>query len=189
MTNYIYYIYNIILIIRRVSFLILLSVVSTAVFSQNHADIQLANEYLLKGDKKKAVELYRDLSKSDANVQLIHNNYLSLLLDLGTYDEAHAYLKKILKRDPSNMQYKLDVGLIYVRSGDMSKADRYLKEIIGEVKSNVQLAKMMSDYLATRSLTEYAVLTPIESRNFLGNPYLFCLDLAMLYRIQGQQDK
>jgi tetratricopeptide (TPR) repeat protein len=156
---------------------------------QNHADIQLANEYLIKGDKKKAVDLYKDLSKSEANVPLIHNNYLNLMLDIGAYDEALVYLKRVLKRDPENMQYKLDVGLVYVRSGEVSKAERYYKDMSADVKSNMQLVKMMSDYLAARSLSEYAIMALVECRNFLGNPYLFCLDLAMLYRIQGQQDK
>jgi tetratricopeptide (TPR) repeat protein len=189
MTNYYYYIINLILIIRKTFFLIPFLLLPFALLGQNHADIQLANAYLLKGDKKKAVELYRDLSKSEANVSIIHNNYLNLLLDLGSYDEAQAYLKKNLKRDPDNIQYRLDLGLVYVRSGDLNKADKYFREIINEVKPNVQLAKMMSDYLAARSLVEYSVLTLNESRQFLGNPFLFCLDLAMLYRIQGQQDK
>jgi tetratricopeptide (TPR) repeat protein len=189
MTNYIYKKIYFVRIIRKAIFLIAFIILSVASFSQNHTEIQLANEYLLKGDKKKAAELFRDLSKNDVNIPLIHNNYISLLLDLGAYDEAQAYLKKVLRRDPENVQYKLDVGLVYVRSGDLSKADRYLRDIIGEVKSNVQLSKMMSDYLAARSLTEYSILALTESRQFLGNPYLFCLDLAMLYRIQGQQDK
>jgi tetratricopeptide (TPR) repeat protein len=189
MTNYIYKNIYFVRIIRKAVFLIAFGILSISAFSQNHTEIQLANEYLLKGDKKKAAELYRDLSKNDVNIPLIHNNYISLLLDLGAYDEAQAYLKKVLRRDPENVQYKLDVGLVYVRSGDLGKADRYLREIIGEVKSNVQLSKMMSDYLAARSLTEYSILALTESRQFLGNPYLFCLDLAMLYRIQGQQDK
>ena len=189
MTNYYYYIIYLILIIRKPTFLTALLLASITTFAQNHADIQLANAYLLKGDKKKAVELYRDLSKSEANVPIIHNNYLNLLLDLASYDEAQSYLKKILKKAPDNIQYRLDLGLVYVRSGDLSKADKYFKEIITEVRPNVQLSKMMSDYLAARSLVEYSVLTLTESRQFLGNPFLFCLDLAMLYRIQGQQDK
>jgi tetratricopeptide (TPR) repeat protein len=190
MTNYTYYIIYLILIIRKTGFLIASFVLLSLTCSgQNHADIQLANEYLLKGDKKKAIEIYRDLSKNDSNVPLIHNNYISVLLDLGAYDEASAYLKKITKRDPENIQYKLDVGLVYVRSGDLSKADRYFKDIIQGVRANVQVAKMMSDYLAARSLMDYAILTLTDSRQFLGNPFLFCLDLAMLYRIKGQQDK
>jgi tetratricopeptide (TPR) repeat protein len=158
-------------------------------FSQNHSEIQLANEYLLKGDKKKAIELYRDLSKNESNIPLIHNNYLNVLIDVGAYEEALSYLRKILRRDADNMQYRLDVGLVYVRSGDLTKADKTFRDMISEVQASVHMAKMMADYLSTKSLIDYSILTLTESRKFLGNEYLFCLDLAMLYRIQGKQDK
>lgn len=187
-----YYTYNIIYIIlikTRVLFLIALFLLPHLVSGQNHADVQIANEYLVKGDKKKALELYRDLSRSDANIPLIHNNYLNLMIDMGAFDDAQDYLKKLLRRNPENMQYRLDVGLVYVRSGDVNKADRYFKEMSTQVRGNMQLAKMMADYLASRSLSRYSILTLNECRSYLGNPYLFCLELAMLYRIQGQQDK
>ena len=189
MTNYSYINIYIILIKSRVVFLATFLLLSYSAYGQNHADIQLANEYLVKGDKKKAFDLYKDLSRSDANIPLIHNNFLNLMIDIGAFDEAHDYLKKVSRKDPENMQYKLDVGLVYVRSGEIGKADRYFKELSAAVRSNMQLAKMMSDYLASRSLSEYSIITLIECRNYLGNPYLFCLELAMLYRIQGQQDK
>jgi Tfp pilus assembly protein PilF len=157
--------------------------------AQNLQEIQLANEYLLKGDKKKALEIYRDLSKHENNVSLIHNNYLNTLFDGGAFDEAQSYLKKNLKKDPDNILYKLDLGIVYVRSGDLSKAENYFKDLIGANKSNVQRIKMMSDYLASRSLIDFSIQALTTSRNFLENPFLFCLDLAMLYRIQGKQDK
>jgi tetratricopeptide (TPR) repeat protein len=187
--NYYYINTYIIRIIRKACFLITLCVYSQVVFAQNNADIQLANEYVLKGDKKKAIELYRDLVKNDANVPLVHNNYLNVLLDAGQFDEALSYLKKIQKRDPENVLYKLDVGFVYVRSGDLPKADKQFKEIISETKSSVHMVKMVSDYFSAKSLTDYGIQALVESRDFLGNPYLFCLDLAMLYRIQGKQDK
>lgn len=189
MTNYYYINIYIILINTRVVFLTAFLLFAFSVSAQNHADIQLANEYLVKGDKKKAIDLYKDLSRSEANIPLIHNNYLNLMIDMGAFDEALDYLKRIMRRDPDNVQYKLDVGLVYVRSGEVGKADRHFKELSGQLKSNMQLAKMMSDYLAARSLSEYSIMALNECRNYLGNPYLFCLELAMLYRIQGQQDK
>lgn len=189
MANYSYYNIYIILINTRVVFLTTFLLVSLTVSGQNHAEVQLANEYLVKGDKKKAIDLYKDLSRSDSNIPLIHNNYLNLMIDMGTFDDALDYLKRITKRDPENMQYRLDVGLVYVRSGEVGKADRYFKDMSTNVKANMQLAKMMSDYLAARSLSEYSIMALTECRNYLGNPYLFCLELAMLYRIQGQQDK
>lgn len=177
------------LINTRLVFLTVFLLLSFSASGQNHAEIQLANEYLVKGDKKKAFDLYKDLSRAEANIPMIHNNYLNLMIDIGAFDDAVDYLKKLLRKDPENMQYKLDVGLVYARSGQVTKADRYFKEMSAEVRSNMQLAKMMSDYLAARSLSEYSIMTLNECRSYLGNPYLFCLELAMLYRIQGQQDK
>src|SRR5687768_13052034 len=97
--NYYYINTYIIRIIIKACLLISICFVPFSVLSQNHAEIQLANEYVLKGDKKKAIELYKDLVKNDANVPLIHNNYLNVLIDAGAFEEAHSYLKKILKRD------------------------------------------------------------------------------------------
>lgn len=157
--------------------------------AQNNNEIQLANEYLLKGDKTKALELYRDLARSDNNIAFIHNNYLNLLLDANLVDEAQTYLKRVLRRDADNIQFRADVGIVYVRSGDLVKADKVFKELITENKGNVSRIKILSDYLASRSLAEYSILALTEGRQTLGNPYLFCLELASLYRIKGQKDK
>jgi predicted Zn-dependent protease len=187
--NYYYINTYLINIIRKACLWISFCLLAVPAFSQNNTEIQLANEYVLKGEKKKAIELYRDLVKNDANVPLVHNNYLNVLIDVGAFDEAQSYLKKISKRDPQNMQYRLDIGFVYVRSGDLPKADKLFKDLIAENRSSVHMIKMMADYFSSKSLIDYAVLALNESRNFLGNPYLFCLDLAMLYRLQGQQDK
>lgn len=162
---------------------------SLAGYSQNQSEIQLANEYLLKGDKKKAVEVYRDLSKVEINIPFIHNNYLNTLLDLNETAEAQAYLKRQLKRDPQNIFYNLDVGIVYVRTGDMAKADKHFKDLIGEYKDNVTMIKMLSDYLSTKSLGEYSIIALSESRKALENPVLFSFELATLYRFKGQREK
>jgi len=192
MLNNNYYIYNYINTIRArliwiTSLLIFFNLFT--VVAQDQTEIQLANEYLLKGDKKKALELYRDLARADANAPFIYNNYINTLIDLGLYDEAQTYLKKLSKRDPANMQYDLDLGFVYVRAGDLGKADNHFNKMINEAKANVQRIKLMADYFMSRSLMEYGIKAMNESRRFLGNEFLYCLDLAMLYRIQGSQDK
>jgi len=171
----------------RITFLLLF--LSILAHAQNQDEIQLANEYLLKGDKKKALDMYRELSKHDVNHPYIYNNYFTLLLDNGSYDEAQKFLQRLSKRDPLNIQYSLDLGLINVRSGELGKADRYYKDLISENKGNVQRIKMMSDYFMAKSLVDYGIQALTESRQALGNPYLFCLELAMLHRIKGNQDK
>ncbi|MBL0741766.1 tetratricopeptide repeat protein [Chryseolinea lacunae] len=187
--TYIYINYIILIKTHFIRITLFLLFASVSAFAQNQDDIQLANEYLLKGDKKKALELYRDLAKADVNTPFIYNSYINVLLDLGNYEEAQNFLKKVTKRDPLNLQYKLDVGLTYVRAGDLPKADKYFKELISENKANVQRIKMMSDYFMSHSLADYGIVALTESRASLGNPSLFCLELAMLYRIKGSQDK
>jgi len=189
MTNYIYINTYYIRIISVLILGITLITFSSTVQAQVQEQIQLANEYLAKGDKKKALDLYRDLAKNDVNTSFIYNNYLNVLLDLGLYDDAQNFLKKISKHDPQNLQFRLDLGLTYVKSGDLTKADKYFKELIGENKGNMQRIKVMSDYFMSRSLPDYGIMALTESRQVLGNPYLFCLDLAMLYRVKGNQDK
>jgi len=190
MTNNNYYIYiNTLIISTRGLLTGILLLFTYSLFSQNYADIQLAQEYLLKGEKRKALEIYRELAKNEVNLPLIQNNYLNTLLDLSETEEALAHLKKLLKRNPDNLLYRVDVGLVYIRTGDVAKADKYFKDIIQENKSNVTKIKMLSDYMASRSLSEYSIIALNESRDFLGSPNLFCLELAMLYRVQGQRDK
>lgn len=168
---------------------ILLLLLSFSSFSQNQYEIQLANEYLLKGDKKKALELFHDLAKNDANVPFIHNNYLNTLLDLNESAEAQVYLKRLLKRDPENIIYNLDVGFVYVRMGDLTKADKFLKDLINKYKENVSMIKVLSDYMASKALGDYSIIALSESRKALENPVLFSFELATLYRIQGQREK
>lgn len=157
--------------------------------SQNQADIQLANEYILKGDKKKAIELYRDISKSEINTVFIYNNYLNALLDVGEFGEAQDFVKKMLKRDPANIQYKLDAGVVMIKAGEMSKADKYFRELINQQLTNVQSVKIMAEYFSARSLFDYGILALNETRKVTNNQYLFSLDLAMLYRLKGEKDK
>ncbi|RAW03164.1 tetratricopeptide repeat protein [Pseudochryseolinea flava] len=187
--NYIYiYINNIKGHVFRISACFLF-LVSFDVFSQDLSEIQLANEYLLKGDKKKALELFVDLSKSDVNTPFIYNNYINTMLDLGAFDDAQSYLKKISKKDPANIQYNLDLGFVLIRAGEMGKAENHFNKLIQDNRENVQRIKLMSDFFMSRSLIDYGIKAMVESRRHLGNEFLYCLDLAMLYRIQGSQDK
>lgn len=166
-----------------------LALLSFPSLAQDQGDIQLANEYLVKGEKQKALEMYRELVKKPANLPLVHNNYINTLIDLAQYKEAEDYLKKNLKKEPGQPLYQLDLGLVMIRSGEEQKADKYLRDLIEEFKVNPGRVKMISDYFMARSLFDYATLAFLESRAELGNPNLYCLELATLYRIKGEKEK
>lgn len=159
------------------------------VYAQRDNDLQLANEYLLKGDKKKALALYQELARDEAAIPVIHNNYFNLLLDLSLFNEAHSYLRKIIRRDPGNIYYRLDEGYVFLRAGEVPKAEVQFKQIVEENKENVQRIKAISEYFLSHSLPEYGIQALERSRMALRNPNLYNLDLAMLYRVQGNNEK
>ncbi len=166
--------------------LILLCVQTT--IAQNVPDIQMANEYLLKGEKVKALTVFQTLSKDPLNISAIHNSYLNLLLDLGSYKQAENYVEKILKRD-DRLTYRLDLGIVYLRSGDLGKAEKYLKSIISVNAEDAYKAKLIADYLVSRNLVEYSIYSLQQARIFSKSPQLFTLELANLYRLQGKRDE
>lgn len=157
--------------------------------AQTDPSIQLANEYLLKGEKQKAIELYREITRNDSNIPLVHNNYLNALVDAGLFDEAQKYLNRITRKFVDNFAYQVDVAWVYFKSGDVTRAEKTIRELIDVNKHNASRAKMLADYLTSRSLTEYGIQSLLASRKAHGNSTLFCLELAMLYRVRGQKEE
>ena len=164
-------------------------VISLSAFAQDNTDIQIANEYFLKGDKQKALAMYETLAKHPENIPQIHENYLTLMLDLGKFRDAENYVERLSKRYDDRLNYKLDLGFVYLRSGDEQKADRYLKNFIKGVAGDIYRIRAVSDYLVAHNLAEYSTLALIEARNALRNNSLFTLELANLYRLQGKRDE
>jgi tetratricopeptide (TPR) repeat protein len=162
--------------------------ITTTTRAQDQAEIQIANEYLLKGEKAKALSTFESLSKKPENIGYIHENYLNLMLDLGKYKDAENYVERLARRNEDKVSYRLDLGLIYLRSGDEQKADKYFKAIIKANASDMYRSKSVSDYLASHNLAEYATMALIETRSALRNSTLFTLELANLYRMLGKRD-
>lgn len=157
-------------------------------FAQNQQDIQIANDYYLRGDKPKALAAFQNLAKDFQNISAIHSNYLSLLLDLGQYKQAEDYVEKVIRRD-DRITYKLDLGMVYFRSADVTKADKYLKAIITAQSEDMYRAKSISDFLASRNLIDYSIYSLQCARTATKNPFIFFLEMANLYRLQGKRDE
>ncbi|MBY0433909.1 MAG: tetratricopeptide repeat protein [Cyclobacteriaceae bacterium] len=161
---------------------------SSYLFAQE-SDIRIANEYFLKGDKEKALAMYQTLSRNADNILAIHSNYLNLLLDLGKFKDAEDYVEKALRKVDDRVSYRVDLGLVYVRSGDVSKADKYFKTLIKNSLPDVYRTKSISDYLTAHNLPEYAILALQDLRQSMGNATVFTLEMANLYRLQGKRDE
>jgi tetratricopeptide (TPR) repeat protein len=166
-----------------------LCVVSIQPVSAQDSEVRIANEYFLKGDKAKALAMYQGLSRNPDNIPSIHNNYLNLLLDMGKFKEAEDYVERVIRKVDDRVSYRVDLGLVYLHSGDIAKADKYLKALVKSSLADTYRAKSIADYLAAHNQPDYAVYTLKELRQALGNPTAFTLEMANLYRIEGKRDE
>jgi predicted Zn-dependent protease len=166
-----------------------MTMIPFGVSGQDQNEIKIANEYLLKGEKEKALISYRALARKPENIQVIHNNYFNLLLDLNKFKDAEEYIDRVIKLNPNYSSYRVDLGIIYIKSGEEQKADRYFKSLIKSNAEDVFRMKSMSDYLASHNLVDYAVSALQEARVANNNQNLFLLELANLYRLQSKRDE
>lgn len=170
-------------------FLFLIFIFSTTtILAQQNQDVQLANEYYGQGEYDKAKNLYDELANDLANIPLIHNNYFFLLMELNEFDQAEKYIKRLIKKQPANLYYHLDLGLLFLNEGNREKSDQYFKDFINEIKTDNYRAGITADYFVNKQLTNYAIFTFQRAREAMGNPYIYSLEMANIYRIMNEKD-
>jgi tetratricopeptide (TPR) repeat protein len=157
----------------------------TLSLAQDTQEIQIANEYFSRGEKEKAFEAYQLLAKNSLNIPSIHNNYFNLLIGMGKFKQAEDYVEKLIRRE-NKFSYRLDLGILYMKQGDQSKADKYFKALLKANADDVYRMKTAADYLSSYNLLEYATEALLQARA-TGGPMLYNLELANLYRLQGKR--
>ncbi len=172
----------------RRSIFFILFIISSNLFSQKNSDVELANEYYSQGDYDKAMVLFDNLAKDFSNIPLIHNNYFFLLLEQGDFKKSEKYIKRLMKRFPSNLYYQLDLGLVKrVAEGDES-ADEYFSSVIARVSQDIYKTRITADYFVNKQLPNYAVRTFQSGRKVINNPNAYSLEMANIYRILNNKD-
>ena len=151
--------------------------------AQNHQQIQVANEYFQQGDLEKAKSTYDELAQNPYNIQLIANNYVSVLTGLSEYDQAEKFLLKAIKTFSSNIQFKSSLASLYNESGNLEKLDNYIKQLRKDSRSNPFQLSILAQYLANEQLYNEAILFFKDSREVRNNPTVHALELASIYRM------
>jgi hypothetical protein len=162
-----------------------ISLNANTLFAQEAIEIQIANEYLLKGEKQKALESYQQLAKKSENISAIHNDYLNLLLDMSLYKQAETFVEKSI-RSNDMINYRLDLAFVYYKQGEVAKAEKYLTGLIKQSSQDVFKLKTISDHLASRNLITYSIVALLQARETSQSQTLFTLELANLYRVSGK---
>ena len=173
---------------KRLLIILLLTLSFGVVFSQRSESEQLAIQYYQNGEFEKAAELFEDIysKKTDS---YIYYYYYQTLLNLNDFKKLEKIVKKQQKSQPNTQRYKIDLGYVYERSGDIEKATKEYENAIKEVDANENKVRELHNAFWSKGLRDYSISTLQHGRKILNNNKLFATDLANIYSQLQLTDK
>ncbi len=151
-------------------------------------DVEIANEYFGTAEYDKAKDMYERLSKNNANLPFIYDNYLFTFLHFNQKEDAEKFIRKMIKVSDDNLFYKLDHYTLVTEINGEAKTEKEFSGIVNDVKNNEILVEKATDYLLKKNLFERAKTIFLASRKSLKNNSLYAIPVAIIYYKQGDVD-
>lgn len=151
-------------------------------------DVEIANEYFGTAEYDKAKDMYERLSKNNANLPFIYDNYLFTFLHFNQKEDAEKFIRKMIKVSDDNLFYKLDHYTLVTEMNGEAKTEKEFSGIVNDIKNNEILVEKATDYLLKKNLFERAKTIFLASRKSLKNNSLYAIPVAIIYYKQGDVD-
>lgn len=154
-------------------------------FDQNK---RLAEQYLSEGNYQKAAALYEELYNEDPSPQ-IYAGYIESLVSMEEYRQAEKLAEQQKQNNPGRKRYDVDLGWVYMQSGNERKAERYFSKLIDDLPPNPMLITDLANGFLLRRFNDYAVQTFLKGRELLQEEFSFNIQLARIYSRMGDYEK
>lgn len=160
--------------------LLILTLAFTSAEAQESSNNRLALEYYRSGEFAKAADLYSALYKETGSG--IHFDYLiACLTELKDYQQASKLLRQQIKRNPSMLEYYVDLGRLYEKSGDKDKAaDQYAEAIKQSGESTHQVTRLGEKFMQAQ-LYDNAIACYLKGQKQFRGQYGFRTELGEAY--------
>jgi tetratricopeptide (TPR) repeat protein len=152
--------------------------------AQNTTDEQLAAQYFQNKEFDKAVVYYEKLYNKK-NSELYYKYYISCLLELKDFAKAEKVVKRAYKQDNYLLRYQVDLGYVYLASGDRDKAEKQYDEAIKLIKDNQQVFDVAKALIAIKEY-DYAINAYMKGRKLSRDSYPFNFEIAAVYNLKGE---
>ncbi len=152
---------------------------SFSVNAQFNVQRQLADQHLNNAEYDKAAALYDKIYDQDPPG--IYPNYLRCLISLRQYDKSEKMIRKMIKKNPDNLSYQVDLGYLYSVQGDNNKSKQQYEKAIKLLKPDEQQIIMLANAFVSKQLWDYALGTYLEGKKMLRGIYSFSFETAEVY--------
>lgn len=175
------------MMVRKFSLIFFMLFIATVLHAQNNI-VQLSFEYFNKGEYSKAVEYFDELVKTDKNIPIIYDKYLESLLKLNEEKEARQLLKKLNRRFPENINYKMDEIFLERNFGKQKKFEEDFDQFINDYTKENNNLRNVSNILLRKREYQLAEKLFLVARKNKKNDFAYTQDLLTVYRSSGNEN-
>jgi tetratricopeptide (TPR) repeat protein len=149
---------------------------------------QLAQQYYKNKEFEKAATIFSDLY-SNQKSKIYFTYYLNCLIELKDFETAEKILKKEIRRNNTDLSFKVDLGYLYKIQNLLKESDEeYMQALKLLQPDNNQIITLANAYLSKREFG-FAEQTYLKGRKMLKDVYGFNFELANIYQAQLLYDK
>jgi tetratricopeptide (TPR) repeat protein len=156
--------------------------------AQNSTDEKLAVQYYNNQEYDKAVIYYEKIFNKSHSDNHYHR-LLNCFVYLEEYKNAEKLIKKQTKRFPSQLDFYVDLGDLYEKINQQTKATAAYEKALKLLSPNhSQIMRLANGFLKHKK-AEYTIQTYLKGRKLLKGTYPFNFELAQVYNLQGEVEK
>lgn len=147
----------------------------------------LAYQYYQQGEYEKATAILEKLFVTDKSDE-VFDIYFNSLLKIKRYDEAEKSLKKLMRQDPANFKYPIELGRVYLERGNTEAGTKLFLQAINRLPSDEMKIREFANYFYRFEAYDMAIATFIRGREILNNDELFNFELLSIYRFKKDKN-
>ena len=152
----------------------------TLAFSQSTEE-RLAAQFYDNEEYEKAESLYKKLYKKSPNSVYVYENYLKTLLALDNEKDATKLVERQAKKNPSQLNYKVDLGYVYMQFDKKEQAEKYFDKLTRSYANDRNSVVFLSQAFSRRGLTGPSVMA-LEKGAKKQGVLVFYNELSRAYR-------
>jgi tetratricopeptide (TPR) repeat protein len=168
------------------AFILLILVFNTALLiAQPNTDEQLAMQYYQNKEFDKALDYYEKLYNK-ISPQVYFSQYINCLIETKDFKKAEKIAKKQIKNYPQMLNYWVDLGVVYNKAEDNTKAKQSWDQAVQQIKFDEQVFSVANAFLNLK-LYDYSIQTYLKGKKISQNGYPFSFEIANAYREKGDK--
>jgi tetratricopeptide (TPR) repeat protein len=150
----------------------------------------LAQEYFRRGEFDKALELYRELRQAQPDSEILYRYYFDCQLALGAYEELEKELRKLIRKEPGKLAYRVDLGQVYLRQGQQEQGQQQFEDAIRALgPDRVQIVQLAQAFAAIEQYSFAIGALEAGSRLLRNSGQHFHYELAGMYQRMGDRPR